>query len=93
LARAPFAVSFPRRTENLVAGCKNLGTTHLSNGAYRLHPTEWNIGESAGALVAFCLEKQEPPRHIRHSEPFLREFQARLAKAGVELDWARLAQT
>jgi hypothetical protein len=89
----PLGALIPRRMENLVAGCKNLGTTHLSNGAYRLHPTEWNIGESAGALVAFCLEKQEPPRHIRHSEPFLREFQARLAKAGVELDWARLAQT
>ena len=70
----------PRRMENLVAGCKNLGTTHLSNGAYRLHPTEWNIGESAGALVAFCLEKHEPPRRVRQQERLLREFQDRWSR-------------
>jgi hypothetical protein len=88
----PLGALIPRRMENLVAGCKNLGTTHLSNGAYRLHPTEWNVGEAAGALVAFCLEKREPPRRIRQQESLLHEFQARLVKAGVELDWSKLAQ-
>jgi hypothetical protein len=46
--------------DNLVAGAKNIGTTHISNGAYRLHHTEWNIGEAAGALAAFCLTKRAP---------------------------------
>lgn len=89
----PLGALIPRRVENLLAGCKNLGATHLSNGAYRLHPTEWNIGESAGALAAFCLEKREPPRRIRRQESLLHEFQARLVKAGVELDWSKLAQS
>ena len=26
--------------------------THITNGCYRLHPVEWNIGEAAGALAA-----------------------------------------
>ena len=36
--------------------CKNIGTTHITNGCYRLHPVEWNIGEAAGALAAFALD-------------------------------------
>ncbi|MGG2474547.1 FAD-dependent oxidoreductase, partial [Rhizobium sp. BR5] len=34
---------------------KNIGTTHITNGCYRLHPVEWNIGEVAGMLAAYCL--------------------------------------
>ena len=34
--------------ENLLPACKNLGVTHITNGCYRLHPVEWNIGEAAG---------------------------------------------
>ena len=45
----------PRRVENLLPACKNLGVTHLTNGCYRLHPVEWNIGESAGMLAAEAL--------------------------------------
>jgi len=88
----PLGSLIPRRMENLLAGGKNLGTTHLSNGAYRLHPTEWNIGESAGSLAAFCLEKQQTPRRVRRHEPLLREFQNHLVKRGVELDWSGLAR-
>lgn len=29
---------------------KNIGITHITNGCYRLHPVEWNIGEAAGYL-------------------------------------------
>ena len=43
-----------RRMENLLPACKNIGTTHLTNGCYRLHPVEWNIGESVGELAAFA---------------------------------------
>lgn len=57
----PLGALIPRRIENLIAGCKNIGTTHRSNGAYRLHPVEWNIGEAAGALAAFCIADREPP--------------------------------
>jgi hypothetical protein len=43
------------RVRNLLPACKNIGATHITNGCYRLHPVEWNIGESAGLLAAFCI--------------------------------------
>ena len=87
----PLGALIPRRTENLLAGCKNLGTTHITNGAYRLHPIEWNIGEAAGALAAFCVKQGQTPRGVRNREPLLREFQQLLVRSGFELDWSKLA--
>jgi hypothetical protein len=58
----------PRRLENLLPASKNLGGTHITNGCYRLHPVEWNGGEAAGALAAFCLTCKEPPRHVRKTK-------------------------
>jgi len=76
--------------ENLLPACKNLGVTHIANGCYRLHPVEWNIGESAGLLAVHCLEKREPPRHVRNKKVLLAAFQKRLADAGVEIAWPRV---
>lgn len=87
----PLGALIPRRMENLIPGCKNIGTTHLSNGSFRLHHTEWNIGEAAGALCAFCLARKEPPRRVRNHKPLLREFQDHLVRDGFELDWSKLA--
>ncbi|MBW3595779.1 MAG: FAD-dependent oxidoreductase [Planctomycetes bacterium] len=86
----PLGALIPRRMENLLAGCKNLGTTHITNGCYRLHPVEWNIGEAAGALAAHCLKQNEPPRRIRNHAPLLNDFQSLLVKQGFELDWSKL---
>jgi hypothetical protein len=44
----PLGALIPVRVENLLPACKNLGVTHITNGCYRLHPVEWNIGEAAG---------------------------------------------
>ena len=86
----PLGALLPRRVENLLPACKNLGVTHITNGCYRLHPVEWNIGEAAGALAAFCLERKEPPRQVRKSKKLLEDFQKRLRDRGVELQWPRL---
>src|SRR5438309_11376356 len=51
----PLGALIPARTTNLIAGAKNIGTTHVTNGCYRLHPVEGNVGEAAGALAAFAL--------------------------------------
>ena len=40
----PLGALIPRRLENLLPAGKNVGTTHITNGAFRLHPVEWNIG-------------------------------------------------
>lgn len=86
----PLGALLPRRLENLLPACKNIGTTHVTNGCYRLHPVEWSIGEAVGALVAFCRETGEPPRQVRRDARRLAAFQAALVRAGVELEWPRV---
>lgn len=83
----PLGSLIPRRVENLLPACKNLGVTHITNGCYRLHPVEWNIGEAAGFLAAFCLECGVQPRQVRNTQALLEEFQRLLGAQGVELDW------
>ncbi len=86
----PLGALIPRRVENLLPACKNLGTTHITNGCYRLHPVEWGIGEAAGALAAFCLEQRATPRSVRNTGKLLGAFQAWLVKQGVEIEWPRV---
>src|ERR1700722_2462584 len=76
----PLGALIPKRMENLLAACKNIGVTHITNGCYRLHPVEWNIGESAGSLVAFCLSPKRQPREVRNNEPLLADFQKQLIR-------------
>jgi hypothetical protein len=83
----PLGALLPKRMENLLPAAKNIGVTHLTNGCYRLHPVEWNVGESAGMLAAFCLATGSTPRHVRNTAGRLREFQDKLTSQGVELSW------
>ena len=69
--------------------CKNIGTTRITNGAYREHATEWSIGEAAGSLAAFALQKAEPPRAVRAKPELLQDFQRLLQAQGVLLEWPR----
>jgi hypothetical protein len=89
----PLASLIPRRVENLLPACKNLGVTHITNGCYRLHPVEWNIGEAAGALAAYCLEKQCTPRQVRNTPSHLADFQQMLTDTlGFVLEWPEYAR-
>ena len=54
-ASAPLGALIPVRAENLLPANKNIGTTHITNGCYRLHPVEWSIGEAVGALAVIAL--------------------------------------
>lgn len=72
---------------NLLAACKNTGVTHLTNGCYRLHPVEWNTGETAGALAAFCIGEGVCPAAVHGRGDLLRHFQATLLEVGVPLYW------
>jgi hypothetical protein len=74
--------------ENLLPASKNIGSTHITNGAYRMHPVEWSIGEAAGALAAFCVERGARPRQVRATRKLLRDFQSVLGETlGVPLAW------
>jgi hypothetical protein len=86
----PLGALIPQRVENLLPAAKNLATTHITNGCYRLHPVEWNIGESAGALVAFCLAKSAVPRQVRSEARLLAEFQRLLQSQGIEIEWPKI---
>jgi hypothetical protein len=83
----PLGALIPQRVTNLIAACKNIGTTHITNGCYRLHPVEWNIGEAAGALAAYCIEKKLRPADVRGRQGELRDYQRLLVNTGVELSW------
>ena len=83
----PLGALLPKRVTNLVAGCKNLGVTHITNGCYRLHTVEWNIGESAGAVAGFAVRKGVSPKQVRADATLLADFQKRLKDGGVELEW------
>ena len=85
--RIPLGALIPQRVENLLPACKNIGTTHITNGCYRLHPPEWNIGESAGMLAAYCLEKGVKPRQVRNTSEMLADFQRVLQWQGIEIHW------
>jgi hypothetical protein len=83
----PLGALIPQRVDNLLAACKNLGVTHLTNGCFRLHPTEWNIGESAGVLAAYCAQKGVKPKQVRDTATLLSDYQSKLTTQGIQLEW------
>jgi hypothetical protein len=83
----PLGALIPKDADNLLAGCKNIGTTHITNGCYRLHPVEWNIGEACGALTAFCIQHDIDPKSVREDKQLLAKFQHKLQQEGFELEW------
>ncbi len=85
--QSPLGALVPVRVANLIPTCKNLGVTHLTSGAYRLHPIEWNVGESAGALAAFCAMRGIAPRAVLEDSASLRSYQRSLLDAGIPLYW------
>ncbi|MBX3111230.1 MAG: FAD-dependent oxidoreductase [Fimbriimonadaceae bacterium] len=84
----PLGALVPVRMTNLLPAGKNIGTTHVTNGCYRLHPVEWNIGEAAGLLAWFCLRERLSPQAVRATR--LEDFQALCRNEGIETHWPRL---
>ncbi|WP_425148672.1 FAD-dependent oxidoreductase [Deinococcus sp.] len=90
----PLGALIPQRVENLLAAGKSLGVTHVTNGCYRLHPVEWNVGEAAGALAAFCVLGGHQPRQVRRTPALLQAFQRLLeGTLGVQLHWPEAMRT
>lgn len=88
----PLRALVPIRVENLIAGAKNIGTTHVTNGCYRVHPAEWTIGEAAGRLAASCSRDGTTPRQVAASERLLADLQSSLERNGVDLHWRDLGR-
>lgn len=86
----PLGALIPIRVENVLPACKNIGVTHITNGCYRLHPVEWNIGEVAGYLSAYTLQQNYKPKDVYENKNLLSEFQRLLIKQGIELEWPHI---
>jgi hypothetical protein len=86
----PLGALLPIRVRNVLAAGKSLGTTHITNGCYRLHPVEWNVGEAAGALAAYCLENGVEPAQVSEDPAVLERFQKELVADGFELAWPQV---
>ncbi len=84
----PLGALLPRDVENLFAASKNIGTTHITNGAYRLHPVEWSIGEAVGALAAFCARERITAEEVHTNAAVLSDYQSLLTgRLGIAMDW------
>lgn len=85
--RIPLGSLIPVRFRNLLPACKNLGVTHLTNGCYRLHPVEWGIGEAAGSLAAFSLDRKTEPHQVHADDRLRADFLRTLGTRGVRRAW------
>ena len=83
----PLGALLPQRMQNLIPANKNIGTTHITNGCYRLHPVEWSIGEAAGMLIAFSLGKKLTPHAVRDKKSVLEDFQQFIRTQGIATHW------
>lgn len=83
----PLGALLPVRLKNLLPASKNIGTTHITNGCYRLHPVEWSIGESVGLLISFIMEKKLTPHEVRAKKDILKTFQSFIRSQGIETEW------
>ncbi|QOR69370.1 FAD-dependent oxidoreductase [Ruania alkalisoli] len=89
--QVPLGGLLPVRVRNLLPAAKNIGTTHITNGAYRMPLVEWNVGEVDAHLIAYCEEHGCTPSQVRAKDDLLADFQSELTASGVELAWPRVA--
>ena len=81
----PLGALVPVAMANLLPAAKNIGTTHITNGAYRLHPVEWAVGEASAALAVFCLRVGAAPQEVHARADLVRRLQLMLLDQGVPL--------
>jgi len=77
----------PMTADGLVLSAKSIGTTHITNAAYRMHPVEWAIGEASGFLAVFAVWTGESPRRIVESLPLVRKLQGFMTRNGCPIFW------
>ncbi|WP_308797655.1 FAD-dependent oxidoreductase [Agromyces silvae] len=83
----PLGALLPVRVRNVIGAGKSIGSTHITNGCYRVHPSEWSIGEAAGALAAHCVTAGVEPHQVQAAPDRLATFQQLLDRRGVDRHW------
>jgi len=83
----PLGALIARDADNLIAVGKSIGTTHITNGAYRLHPTEWAIGEAAGTMLLWAIDHHISPAALDSDPAQLARLQRELVQHGHPIFW------
>jgi FAD dependent oxidoreductase len=88
----PLRALIPQKIDNLLAGSKNIATSHITNAAYRIHATEWAIGVAAGNTAAFALRNNVFPSEVANSDALLKDLQTQLVRQGNPIRTSVIAQ-
>ena len=83
----PLGALIDRDADNLLAVGKTIGTTHITNGAYRLHPTEWATGEAVGATLVWSLDHKITPTKLDSDPAQMQKLQLALLRRGHPIFW------
>lgn len=59
----------------------------MTNGCYRLHPVEWNVGEVAGLLASFAIDENVTPSEVRNDKNLFGKFTELLDENGIQRYW------
>ncbi|NJN87840.1 MAG: FAD-dependent oxidoreductase [Leptolyngbyaceae cyanobacterium SL_7_1] len=60
----PYGSLVPAEVNGLLVSDKNMGVSHIANGATRLQPAVLGVGQAAGMAAALCIEKGCQPREL-----------------------------
>ncbi len=60
----PYEALVPAAVDSLLACEKNIGVSHMANGATRLQPVVLGIGQAAGMAAALCVQRGCQPRDL-----------------------------
>ncbi|MEO0987997.1 MAG: FAD-dependent oxidoreductase [Cyanobacteria bacterium J06639_14] len=83
----PLPSLVPQTTDGLILSAKSLGTTHITNAAYRMHPMEWAIGEASGWLAVFALWTGLQPRVLATEKAHMRKIQGYMTRNKIPIFW------
>lgn len=83
----PAKALVPMTADGLILSAKSIGTTHITNAAYRMHPIEWAIGEASGFLAVLSVWAKLQPRTIVETRPLLRKLQGFMTRNGIPIFW------
>ncbi|HLJ60537.1 MAG TPA: FAD-dependent oxidoreductase, partial [bacterium] len=60
---------------------------HITNGAYRLHPAEWAVGDAAATVAVFCLRAGVTPQALAARADLRRRVQLLLLDEQIPVYW------
>jgi hypothetical protein len=92
----PLGSLIPQRVENLAARLQKPGRDAHHQWLLSLHPVEWNIGESAGALAAHCLQnnlRRAACATTKTSKDFQRVLEKARGRARLAHDLQRVSES